>query len=86
LAGKQPGGIGQYAEMDAVVVFRACSRHRILPASIQLWLVFPRACLADSAAFFHLSTCRPGAGPAGPAADRPYRPYRKKLFERPVGL
>ena len=33
---KQPGGIGQYAEMDAVVILRACSRHRILSASIQL--------------------------------------------------
>ena len=26
---KQPGGIGQYAEVDAVVILRACSRHRI---------------------------------------------------------
>ena len=33
---KQPRGIGQYAEMDAVVIFRACSRHQMLPASIQL--------------------------------------------------
>ena len=36
LGRKQPGGIGQYAEVDAVVIFRACSRHQMLPASIQL--------------------------------------------------
>jgi hypothetical protein len=36
LGRKQPGGIGQDTQVDAVVILRACSRHGISSASIQL--------------------------------------------------
>ena len=36
LGRKQPGGIGQDAQVDAVVILRACSRHGMSSASIQL--------------------------------------------------
>src|SRR5258708_37648785 len=77
---KQPGGIGQYAEVDAVVIFRACSCHRKLPASIQLWLVIPRACLADSAALFQVSTLRPGAGSARTCGRSTLSPLSQKII------